>query len=925
MPSISKFYLHDAATADTGTLPAVTSSISTRGNAETTPNKSMDDVAGSAQTSATISTSASTIQQFHKLARFLSAPLTAQTISAQNWTFRIAAAESNANSNMFLGLSIAVWRPSTGALVGRIFDGPGAGTSLGTEPGTTETAEAVMTVSGSAVTAQTGDILVVEIWTVSTQAMATSYTQTVYYDGATEGSATDQAAYVAPTTAVSMFVPPTITPTTGISATSTVSGSVSPGRPIAPDTGISATSTVSGAVTDVAGSGDTPPSLGVIDAFAYGGTVGGLAGVTGNWAIPGGTATGLRYADHGAGTVNPTAALCGCYYTAATYGPDCECIADMTAVDTVGTTNVIRVVARMQNPTSATIQSRYQVAASANGTWLIQKVINNATSTLATLSQAIATGDKIAIQCVGSSIKAWWYDGAGAAWHLVGKVTDTDISAAGNMGLYLQGSGTSTAWTADNFAGGTLTVGTKSITPAAINATSTVSGSLVRAKLLAPAVISATASVSGGVRVTHRIGGAISATSVVSGSFIAARPVVPAAISATSTVTGRVGAPRRLTGAISATSIVSGLVGAIRRIAGVISATAVVSGAVRATHRIAGAISATSVVSGVVQRLKPITPANIAATSAVTGGVVKLARIVGVINAISTVSGRVTALRRVAGAITATSVVSGTVSRLRPIVPGAISATSTVSGVVGRVRQLVPAGISATSIVSGSLRVTRRISGAIAATSTVSGSIRIGGKISGAIISATSTVSGSVVRIRHLAGVILATSTVSGAIGRVRHLIGVITAASAVSGRVAVIRPLAVSAISATSVVTGRVTVLRYVTGAINATSAISGAIQRIIHPVGVINATSTVGGEIALVIPISGAISAISVVSGSFISQPPSSVGGNIFATSTMGAAIRLGYHIYGKETPRITSADLGESQLTSTGYEKPVLERAV
>jgi hypothetical protein len=100
-----------------------------------------------------------------------------------------------------------VWRPGTGTVVGRIWDSLGGGNST-TEPAvaaTEESADAALNGTTS-VTAQDGDVLVCELWRDGTvQGMGTAYTNTVFYDGTTEGSASTNAAYLLFANDVAMF------------------------------------------------------------------------------------------------------------------------------------------------------------------------------------------------------------------------------------------------------------------------------------------------------------------------------------------------------------------------------------------------------------------------------------------------------------------------------------------------------------------------------------------------------------------------------------------------------------------------------------------------------------------------------------------------------------------------------------------------
>jgi hypothetical protein len=197
--AIQKFYLHDAATGNTGTLPSGTHSATTDAQSSTPTGKntqrSMDGSHGTSQTSASWSTLANTSAQPTLLRMFESGPLAAQTIGAGNWQLSMAGVEANANANLRFTACVYVWRPGTGALVGsRIFDTTAASTG---EPGTSETAVSDTTISGGSVTTQAGDILVCEIWRdATTQGTATARACQFFYDGTTDASASSNAAFL---------------------------------------------------------------------------------------------------------------------------------------------------------------------------------------------------------------------------------------------------------------------------------------------------------------------------------------------------------------------------------------------------------------------------------------------------------------------------------------------------------------------------------------------------------------------------------------------------------------------------------------------------------------------------------------------------------------------------------------------------------
>jgi hypothetical protein len=205
-PPPTKLYFHDAATPNTGTLPAATTLSATTPNV-TAPgagiNRDMDETIGTAQASSALTTAAQTALQRNWYRRFLSRPLAAQTLPTGVWTIQGGASESNAASNMFpWGAVISVWRPSTGAPVATLLDSAGLGA---VEAGTAETNISTPTGSLAGVAVNDGDVLVMELWAPNLQGNATARTNTVFYDGTTEGSTTSNAAYLLAPGAITFY------------------------------------------------------------------------------------------------------------------------------------------------------------------------------------------------------------------------------------------------------------------------------------------------------------------------------------------------------------------------------------------------------------------------------------------------------------------------------------------------------------------------------------------------------------------------------------------------------------------------------------------------------------------------------------------------------------------------------------------------
>lgn len=198
---MQKFYLHTV-TYDTsgGTYPALTadeSAATASRAANFSTHRQADDTIGTSQFGEAIASLAQTTQQRIPWSRFWTAPLAAQTITAGNWQASVGLQGGNSNAVPGIAVCIGAWRPSTGALVGLIYDGPATPTILGSTASTSEAVKASTTLAGSSRAVLAGDVLFFEFWLVATQTMATAYTDTFFYDGTTEGSATSCAAYVA--------------------------------------------------------------------------------------------------------------------------------------------------------------------------------------------------------------------------------------------------------------------------------------------------------------------------------------------------------------------------------------------------------------------------------------------------------------------------------------------------------------------------------------------------------------------------------------------------------------------------------------------------------------------------------------------------------------------------------------------------------
>lgn len=212
MATVSKFYLHDAATGNTGTMPGASTpfqytAISFTGYATGGQTaRAADGTVGPGQTSSVITAAANQAPQYWGHRRFVSEPLAAHTFANAdgNWTFSAANAESNLNHNQQISLMIYAWRPGTGALVWAAQHGLSCWFA---EPGSasTETAASATGAFFETLSILDGDILVFEVSDNFTQGMSSAYTSTFYYDGTTEASASNCASFVAPPSALTLF------------------------------------------------------------------------------------------------------------------------------------------------------------------------------------------------------------------------------------------------------------------------------------------------------------------------------------------------------------------------------------------------------------------------------------------------------------------------------------------------------------------------------------------------------------------------------------------------------------------------------------------------------------------------------------------------------------------------------------------------
>lgn len=192
----SKFYLHAAASADTGSLPGAggLQSDGDKSGSDANVNKDMNVDKSNAQASTSIVSLGTVSGQNLRLARFLSRPISSnQTIPAQDIRLHIGAKQSGAGANVRPAFQLFVWRPSNGTKVGNLVLGPKDANAI---TGTTEVNAITGSATSSALAVLSGDIFVLELWVNAAQADTATYTDTLYFDGAFEDSIASNAAFL---------------------------------------------------------------------------------------------------------------------------------------------------------------------------------------------------------------------------------------------------------------------------------------------------------------------------------------------------------------------------------------------------------------------------------------------------------------------------------------------------------------------------------------------------------------------------------------------------------------------------------------------------------------------------------------------------------------------------------------------------------
>lgn len=190
----TKLYFHNAANAKSGTFPTSRQSTRSVTNLRSATGaltlRTMDATIGAAMASLMVTTAGTTAFRSDFMGYFCSLPLSgAQTVGGGNFTLNAADAENHLAANFWVNSpTVYVWRPSTGAVVGYLIDS--ASSAGGSEPDASLTPEVthIAGIASSAVSAQDGDVIIVEVYSYHNQDSTISRTGTFYFDGTTENT-----------------------------------------------------------------------------------------------------------------------------------------------------------------------------------------------------------------------------------------------------------------------------------------------------------------------------------------------------------------------------------------------------------------------------------------------------------------------------------------------------------------------------------------------------------------------------------------------------------------------------------------------------------------------------------------------------------------------------------------------------------------
>lgn len=189
---IQRLYFHDQVVVPSGTWPIASPNRGSIGGGQNLQGSSdlreMTETIGTLE-ALTVGSPTLTGRIWYR--RFISKPLAAQTILAQRIGSEIALLHGTSIFDTPQFLDLYVWRPSTGAVVGNIYQTGGADTADYQFTGRRRFVQHVASTSSrsSALAVQAGDVLIYEVLTVATNTGVRQFA----YDGTSRTNASDMA------------------------------------------------------------------------------------------------------------------------------------------------------------------------------------------------------------------------------------------------------------------------------------------------------------------------------------------------------------------------------------------------------------------------------------------------------------------------------------------------------------------------------------------------------------------------------------------------------------------------------------------------------------------------------------------------------------------------------------------------------------
>jgi hypothetical protein len=133
------------------------------------------------------------------------------------------------------------------------------------------------------------------------------------------------------------------------------------------------------------------------------------------------------------------------YRNNVSYGPDVEVYATARLTDGAA-------LADLYARFDVAAQNGYFLTWDGTTTWRIRRMTGGSNTTLGSnITQAVATGDKFGLECIGSNISFYFKVGAGA-WTQIATRSDSTYTGAGRIGSRINGN----VMGIDDFGGGTL-------------------------------------------------------------------------------------------------------------------------------------------------------------------------------------------------------------------------------------------------------------------------------------------------------------------------------------------------------------------------------------------------------------------------------------------------------------------------------------